>query len=419
MVRIKSQLKMFDVMVGIFYSQLRYPTLLLWFFILGMNFYHQCLPLILAGSVLSGLVLFLIYVLRLAAVILLVGLFFTIVGKLTGSLKNQFLLQEYTLEGNTILDKAGEKESKTYLDDIQLVYEDKKRFMLFKTGFKFEVISKRLMTETELEQSREFFKTKTSVPVHYIFKFLPCILLILASVTAIGLFVPNYYKISSVQNMVAFYQEDELAISICIQSEGNSDDLYDGIFPPTNRKVVRREPFFEMHFFDIKKGELTQLTLTGHEYLQIYPSGQNIFCVTRTRKGGVITKFDGKQFVPVTAEERTALANKPELTGSSDWSMFRLWDENDREIEEHDPLKGEDDWATFFLKSGSVQIHYRTSITDPKTNSTQYLYSVKGLISNGGEQDLLSVIDGVKKIDSATFEDNFPVKITAGSEGAQ
>jgi len=419
MVRFKSQLKMFDVMVGMFYAQFRFPSLFIWIFILGMNFYHQCLPHILAGKVLFGWVLFLIYVLRLTAVILLGSIFFIIAGKYMGGLKDHFLIQEYTLEGNTILDKAGEKESKSYLEDIQFVYEDKKRFMLFKSGFKFEVISKLLLTETELGQIRDFFASKSHAFVTTAFKSLPYVLLILAAVTAYGVFVPNYSKISTVGNMAAFYQDDELVVSISVQSQGNQDDLYDGIFPPNNRKVAQREPFIETHFYDIKNGTLTQLTLTGHEYSRIYPYGQEILCAAMDGKDRKLTKFDGKQFVPVTPEEKDAMTNKPEPPGPPAWKMFRLWDESGKELEDRDSLKGEDNWATFPLKSGPVQVHYRSDLPDPKTYSTRHYYSVKGLTPNGGEQDLLSVTDGINLIDQKTYEDDFPVKADVGQEGAQ
>ncbi len=417
MVSIKSQLKSIDITVGMIYSQLRFPVLFIWIGIFGMNFYRECLPLILTGNVLFGCVLFLIYVLRLVAVMLFVGLFFAFVGKYTGHLKNQFKMIEYTFDGTTILSKVGEKDGKSYLDDIQSVYEDKKRIMLFKSGFKFEVISKRLVTESELAQIREFLKSKTSRLVHFIYRFLPYATLILAGLTAWGVFVPTYSMTSSTQGLEAFYQEDELAFTATTQSFGTVSDLYDGIFPPQKPKFIERKPFIVTRFFDVKGGHLTQLILTGHEEKRIFPSGPDLLCVSLDRKTREFLKFDGRQFVPVTGPEKDDLMKRSEYEKPSGWKYFRLWDETDQEIDENDPSKGEDNWATFPLKSGTVKVHYQSSIPDPKNYFPQHVYTLTGLTPNGGEMDLIHILDGTKKIDQAAFESDFPVKASNPGEG--
>src|SRR5258708_3937869 len=128
MVNIKSKLNILDIMIGMFYSQIRFPALLIWLGIIGMNFYQQVLPLLTAESYLLDCVHLNIYNLRLTLIMLCVVLFFSIDGKFTGSLKRHFLPQEYTFDGAIMICKAGEQEAKTTLDSIQSVYEDKKRF---------------------------------------------------------------------------------------------------------------------------------------------------------------------------------------------------------------------------------------------------------------------------------------------------
>lgn len=418
MVSIKSKLNILDIMIGMGYSQLRFPTLLVWLGIIGMNFYHQVLPLLISGSVLFGLVLLMIYILRLTLIMLGVVLFFSIVGKFTGSLKNHFLLLEYTFDGATMICKGGEQEAKTTLDSIQTVYEDKKRFFLFKTGFKFEVISKRLMTSTEIQQVREFFKPKINRFVHYAFRAFPYFILIIAGFTLWGVFKPSYYMDTSTGRMEAFYQDDELVFAITSNSMGHSETLYDGIFPPKKPKFVERKPYIETRFYDIKKGKLTQQILTGHEYMALHPYGQDIYCVSQSLKESKFLKFDGKQFVPITPQERDALKGHEENPIAAGWKFFELWDENDQETADNDPLKGEDDWATFPLKTSTVKIHYMTSVADPKTYSTQQTYTLKGLTPNGEDQELFTVKDGTKKIDRNVFESDFPQKASAG-EGAK
>jgi hypothetical protein len=174
-----------------------------------------------------------------------------------------------------------------------------------------------------------------------------------------------------------------------------------------------------MHFYDIKGGRLTPLTLAGHDFGRIYPVGPNIIYATQDRKERAFSKFDGKQFVPVTAQEKDDLMKKGEYGSDSGWKSFGLWDENGQEIEERDAQKPEDDWATFPLKSGPVMIHYRTTPADPKTFSFRHLYSVKGLAPNAGEQELFSATDGTTKIDHAAYENLFPARPSGQLEDSQ